>query len=319
MQPRGLFPDSNPYKICGPCMETVCELVTKFSTFRTNAHGSHIIFFTPGKSTFQLFSVSFKDGVPFLSRCDLSIRTKSRNAIINAKLTKRKIYLFYGRHFEVYYLSDSRIFLTGVIPGVIGTYRTGDSVFYMRKSELVIQIQNGFPKLIPAKLVSIVRNKYLATQFNGTFYVFNKRKCVYERKTDKMISGVDIRKKKVYVLHDDKIEGYDLNIYLDSLTNLNIQSFFNIKNRLILFDKLKREMFIYEKNLDNLVYSCGADICEYITRTRQIYCIFNGKFVILQQINIYKEEFRLIDKSTVYCEKEDEFDCSDDCHYDIVE
>ncbi|ORD99888.1 hypothetical protein A0H76_2758 [Hepatospora eriocheir] len=185
--------------------------------------------------------------------------------------------------------------------------------FYIQDSYLIIHLKY---KII---VIEKYKNYFLTVKLDSIKFdliikKFNltelKKITINETIKDK-ITFISIRNKKLYsLINNNRIIGYDLNLYLKN----EIQSFLNIERSIILFDK--KNLQIYQKNLDKCIFECKAK--DFVYTGKHLLVTDNeGYFKVYEIISEYIKTFTLINESIFYKEEEDEFDNSDDSHEDF--
>ncbi len=126
---------------------------------------------------------------------------------------------------------------------------------------------------------------------------------------------ISIRQNKIYTLGNNRITGYDLNLYLDDINNFKTTQFKNVEGKIFLYDKRIMELRVYEKNLQRLPFNVKC--IQFYYFNDEIF-IWNGKTLSVYTMpNIYTKNFDLVTSSIEYCEAEDEFDYSNEDYTDF--
>lgn len=308
-------------------MEASGTVVTSHASFCINQQGTHVLFFTTGECSILLHKIGEqcrrRPLKKHLKYCGTS-RLKSNTIYVTSKpvqhanIRDKKLYIFHEQYFVVYSLEDGFISKTVVIPHVLAYFRVKNKEFYLGKDKVIQHKGFNPPKEIKIQYCSIIRDKYLAIQSKNTLKIFSRNGLVYKGRHPCKICSMDIRNEKVYIHTGNKIAGHDLNVYLSDIGPVQVASFVNIKDRLILMDCANKSIRIYEKNLVNLTFCSNAEHYAYSDTRNQLYTLFDGVFTLYNFIDPYSQPFKLVENSYVYLEREDEFDCSDDKYSDFT-
>lgn len=112
---------------------------------------------------------------------------------------------------------------------------------------------------------------------NDKLFIYSKEKLIFEKSVVKSKTVyVNIRNKNVYILDDGIITGYYLQLYLSVLEDFHCTEFVNTENEIILFDSEQKEIGLYQKNLENLLFQCKADEFSYCDVEKRLYNVYKG-------------------------------------------
>lgn len=322
-------------------MNKIEEEQTEYQCFMINKTYKFIVFYTPKKTSFCIQNLPEKKNNVI----------KTKDSIESVQLIGKKIIIYYSKYFEIYSFTKSLPDTTVVIENIIFQLRQEDDItLYFRKKELLIYKKTDgsirkqvFMRFIPINkdYVCIISNKefknisreenQLKTETpEEIFITIYKRdhSIVFEKTLSSFLEFeiaeeeirnifVTIRNKKVYVLLNDRIVGHDLNLYLDELDDFEPTNFTNIENELILFDEKSKILKLFQKNMMNLLFECKTDGYFYDSSEESLHTIKDRIYRVYEKDNLFKHDFKLIENSVYYSEKEDEFDESASSYVDI--
>ncbi|KAL6121144.1 hypothetical protein NUSPORA_01982 [Nucleospora cyclopteri] len=307
-----------------------CTMQTEHNSLADGLSFGLIGIFSPGNSNFMLYNIAL----------NLYQLVKTESKIRNLQIFENRIFVFYERSFEIFRVSRK----IGISKRNVkkAAYKQFFMVFEKISTVYSAFVTSIFP-ISPFKLeqryVYIGSNSYcvgnssnpLYTKtyeklyINGDFlFIFHKKNLEIYKKYVGFVHKIDINKygscfcsirnKKLYILYHnemlgDKIEGHDLNLYLKDLAGFKVHLFHNFKDKILLYSSQKKEMRVYEKNLEKLILACSADV--FLIKNETIYVLYGNRFTIYTIPNKYQDPFLEITTSIKYAENEDEFDKSD--------
>ena len=266
-------------------------------------------FFTPGKPSFIL--------------CDIAkgefATHPTKYPVVNVELLSKHLYVFFEKSHHKYSVPRMALEEDVLFADVVFKLPMAhESILYVRETEFVIEKRGNITERHPVTVSGFASEKCIFGLYDGYLEVYNQRARVYKREVEPSARmWASVRNNKVYLLGNNRITGHDLNLYLDDVKDFTADRFVNIENEVVLYDGTKRELRIYMKNMNVLVFSCAADDFVYIEGKNLLYVLRGGEFVLYKRVNPYTASFKHIPESVTYVEQEDEFDESDSEYADF--
>jgi len=305
-------------------MEECFRLTTNYK--KLQKCGDMIYFYKPCSKRLLVLNINTKS----------IIRMRFRKKINNLRIRSGRIFLFHENTVEIYNQKTFEPKSTFIIPNAEGMiYLRYDKYIFLKKN-LAILYEDGrmietvnilYYQFIDEFLVLLRPNEVEIYQEDvGKVYSkpledFTEEFVSISRYFEKKCGNLffSLRNKKLYVLLGDRIVGYDLNIYLDELSNSGEvfcpDYFVNLHRNIAMFNKSSKKLLLMEKNMQKKILKVKCD--DFVAEDEQLYVIFNNEFRIFEKANIYKKKFHLVDKNIKYDEREDEFDESDSQYHDF--
>ncbi len=288
-------------------MDILCKRFIKYKSMCVS--NQLIIFFTENKMNYKVFNQENHQSVT--KRCV--------DPIQNIQIFEKKIFIFFKKYFKEYCKSSLNVLSEVKRNNIINVFffNNQNSKFYIKKNEIILIDKNKETTILINKYF-IFDDNYLCYITCDVLHIYSQEGKIFEKKLDMNVIDLDIRNKKIYLMSDTKIEGHDLNIYLNDINNNFMpKRFVNLEHEMILYDSEKKELRLYKKNFKKSLFKCRA-LKFFYSKTNNILIVLNSKyFIIYKRKNEYLVPFKLVDKEIIYLEDEDEFDHSDNSYEDI--
>lgn len=225
---------------------------------------------------------------------NLVITSRKRVSLYNMQKKKLRTLIFVENASECY-RTNSRLF------SVLG----GQAVITDTANVAKIRLHCSFLKVVGVFFVVVFENS--VTVFDSKLAIIYDHLFGDETK----IRDVDIRNRKIYVLTESSIFGYDLNLH----TPRDFLGFRIFDKFLFLIEK--EQLVVCNRSMSSEMLKVPIKRCWIDKNSGRVYVLGQNVVVAYALRAKRRLKFELIGECETYCEQEDEFDTSDSQYTDF--